>query len=187
MIIINYCYLYLLILLFTISCTNDPYKGLSTSTKHSYGFISKFASEMNDKYGLSPFGSGGKGGDPGKYLGMYVAFQSNKPILKDEARRLILSISEEFLKKINENEEIRPQLQNFPFTIKNIEVAIFFTNPDGTDAKDPYIGVVGNTEGKIRYKTNDPDKEYGYKTWEEETYEEAVAIVEGQKNKETVD
>lgn len=107
-------------------------------------------------------------------------FQVYHALDRNEARGLIVDCVEEMLKAYNENEEVRPYLKNYPFIPKNLDMAIFSINPDGTHIYDPYIKVVSLCErDEILFSTKGPDKKYGYKNEYSEPYYEALAIVRG--------
>lgn len=45
----------------------------------------------------------------------------------EEARRLYVEVVEDFLNRINNNKEIRSYLHDYPFTIKNLDLMIHFS------------------------------------------------------------
>lgn len=108
-----------------------------------------------------------------------VMFELYQPLKKDEAREIIVDCVIEFLDDINNNLEIRPYLVNYPFTLENIEIAIFPKMSYNVEAYDPYINVVSNIKGKIKYATVSPEDTFKYKMVEYEDFEEALRIVQG--------
>ena len=94
---------------------------------------------------------------------------------RDEARAKIVDCVEELLADVNANEEIRPFLRDYPFTTKNVEVAIFTKYPDGKEVFDPYIRIVSVDQGdSITFRTKEPNKK-SYKQCYSESYSEALA------------
>jgi hypothetical protein len=85
------------------------------------------------------------------------------------------------LAAINSNKEIRPFLKNYPFTTKNVQVAIFSVTQDGRDVYDPYIAVVSVDEsGDITFRTEEPNNPSSYKNKYKEPYSEALTMLKGQ-------
>ena len=130
---------------------------------------------------MTPIGPGGGARPDGIWL-MTLSFERvNSPISEEEARKLIIQSVDDFLLAVNSNEELRPYLKNYPFTVKNLSITIF--NYDGKRELNffPSIAVVKNSEGEIGFLTKIPLQKYGYHTKKYETYEEAVAILKNQK------
>lgn len=145
--------------------------------------IDKFIIKVENLHGVKLVGIGG-GEDDGIWLYTFY-FDYFKPIDKRTARLLILDISNVFLSLVNENEEIRPYLKNYPFDTKNIYIAVIsYASNKREYTYEPYIGVVSIGERGIAYKTNDPDNLYQYKSDTEETYEQALEIVHQQNLRE---
>ena len=92
----------------------------------------------------------------------------------DKARKLLVYAAEVFLNEFNSFEKIRPYLANYPFTSKNIELRIFFVDDKNHDYFSPNLTTASSIRGKFFYKM---DENNYYKTVHEETYEEALAIV----------
>lgn len=107
-----------------------------------------------------------------------LGFASYKALNVDQARKLYVDIIEEYLHKVNGNEEVRPYLHNHPFTINNLEFTIEFDEPNGRMKSDGHVAYVSFIASRnlIFYSS------YDYKTHEfqdlhEESYEEALKIV----------
>jgi hypothetical protein len=94
-----------------------------------------------------------------------------------EARELLVYASQVFLKNINENKEVRPYLHNYPFTLKNIDVTIFVSQPNGQDPPQGDIEIITLRSDKIIYKLTAPSEFAPWPVLHEETYEEALKIV----------
>jgi hypothetical protein len=131
----------------------------------------KAAIQIKKEKNLQPCGSGGGGVE--KIRMLYLAFDYYKQIDVEEARELLIDAGNLFLKLINEDEQIRPYLQNYPFLPKNIEMAIFFKNPDGSEVDSGKLSIlVLSKNEKLRYEINDPETNHLI-TIHSETYQEA--------------
>jgi hypothetical protein len=112
-----------------------------------------------------------------------ISFQTYRAIDRDEIRYILIDCVEELLKAINESEEIRPYLKNFPFTMNNIRIEIFVSDSTGRWLYDPHIGVASISGGnKIYYCTTAPNVAL-FKNKYAESYEEALAIVKSDPKK----
>ena len=83
----------------------------------------KVASDLERKYGLIPCGTGGQ--MMYKIEKLMLIFNYPKPLSEDEARELVVNAVDEFISSVNQEEEIRQYLANYPFNPKNVEVTIF--------------------------------------------------------------
>lgn len=111
-----------------------------------------------------------------------ISFQIHHPMDRNEARERLVDCVEDLLTAINENEEIRPFLKNYPYTTKNVEISIFSNYEDGKEVFDPYIRVVSlASSDTIYFSTKEPNK-IPYKHEYCESYHEALTIVKGKKN-----
>jgi hypothetical protein len=120
------------------------------------------------------------GGVSGNMLGgvmheVGVMFDRYQVTSKAKARQIIVECVLDFLEKINSCEEIQPYLQDHPFTVKNIDIALFMFNGDGTDVSYPNLDVARTRRDKIIYKTVNPEDRYNY-IEEEESFEDAVQL-----------
>lgn len=117
------------------------------------------------------------GGMMGSVYIIGFRFQIHHPMDRGEARERIVDCVEELLAAVNANEEIRPFLKNYPFTVKNVDIAIFTDYLDGKEVFDPDISVVTADElGYITYRTEEPNgNPYAYKSEYRELYSEALA------------
>lgn len=142
--------------------------------------IENTAEKLSKKYNLEFIGQSESMMDCIHQMG--IKLQTSYPLEKDEARRLIINTTEEFLRDINQNEKIRPFLEVYPFTPKNTSMTIFSSRSDNGIVYDPYIVVASIQKGKVVFKTNDPENRYKYKNIYTESYEEALKIVEAEDN-----
>jgi hypothetical protein len=137
------------------------------------------AQSLRRKYQLDPIGSGGSMMHDVEMLAL--SFNCYRPLSIDESRKLIISCANEYLRSINDNEEIRPYLHNYPFTEQNIQVTIFvYEDSNFTKINPGQVSSLSTLNGKIRYKTRSAEDQYKRETLHQETYEEAVCIVKEQ-------
>jgi len=139
----------------------------------------KVAKKLVKKHEMECVGVGG--GMMGSVYMIGLSFQIHRPIDRNEARERIIDCVEELLTAVNQNDEIRPFLKNYPFTTDNVQVAIFIKDKNRRDLYDPNISVVSVFKSQeISYCTTEPDK-MKYKTQIREPYQEALALVKGKR------
>ncbi len=131
----------------------------------------KTANKLRNEKGLILVGTGGSMMDAVKMLMM--GFDYFEAVDVKIARHLLINSIEEYLLEINNNEKIRPYLHNYPFTANNIEIEIYFRNPNGSKVALNQICIASARKGKIVYYIDDPDR-HTLKAIFEETYEEAT-------------
>ena len=135
----------------------------------------KVAKKLVNKHQMDWIGEGG--GMMGSVYMIGLSFQIHHPMDQAEARARIVDCVEELLAAVNANEEIRPFLKNYPFTTKNVEVAIFTNYPDGKEVFDPYIRIVSVDQcDSITFRTKEPNKS-SYKHRYHEPYSEALTML----------
>jgi hypothetical protein len=109
---------------------------------------------------------------------MAMSFELDRPLTREEARRIIVDCADEYSSAVNNDDQIRPYLETYPF--KGIEIRIFTRNADGNNVYHPYISVVSFIKGMFKYCTDNPVDKYDYKTIHRESYEEAKEILKQQ-------
>ncbi len=135
--------------------------------------VSKFIAE---KYELTPIGIGGSFKEGISLIKVKFNF-NGKPLDIGEGRKMIINVSEDVLKFINSNQNIRHLLKNYPFNIDNIDIDIFCYNSEGKVINDPYLKIISNDHKEISYFTQDPNNSLRYKQEIFETYIEALRKV----------
>ncbi|MBJ7450347.1 MAG: hypothetical protein JHC93_08330 [Parachlamydiales bacterium] len=142
---------------------------------------SSFTKDMLKNYDMTCDLAGGSMPYDVEILG--YGFNGCKQLQIEEARSLIIKWSEDLIRKVNANEKIRPYLHNYPFTNKNINLAIDLEIVNGGTkypVDPPYIAFIILTHGKIRYSVYDEENSFlnsfKGKTVLIETYEEAFKI-----------
>lgn len=105
-------------------------------------------------------------------------FQIYGPLSKEEIRKILINMAQDFILYINSCEKIKPYLKKFPFGIENIDITLLFIDSNGFDLDYPYISIAEISHGKIVYKSlikinNIPS----IKSKFEESYEEALKTI----------
>ncbi|PJD93785.1 MAG: hypothetical protein CK425_12410 [Parachlamydia sp.] len=107
-----------------------------------------------------------------KLLGL--DFQVRGPLSKEEIRKILIALSQDFLVSVNSDEAIKPYLENYPFEIKNIEITLFFMDSRNIRLNDPYLGIAGISRGKLDYQILITTDIPSIKSEFDESYEEAL-------------
>jgi hypothetical protein len=135
--------------------------------------------KLTKRYNMRVIGLGAGMADAVNIIG--ISFQIVGPLPKDELRMILVNTIRELLDELNSDEKIRPYLKSYPFTSEGTQIDIFVIDKEGKEVFDPDIGVVGvDYSGRLSFNTTDRNNRFKYKTEEEETYEEALAIVKKQ-------
>lgn len=108
---------------------------------------------------------------------VFLTFLSFDALNVDKARILYVEMMEEYLKKINHHDKIRPYLHNFPFIIDNIKLDIGFEDCKRKITQDGHVAFIFmGRNHTIYYDAYDPETEEFY-SLHRESYEEALKIV----------
>ncbi len=135
---------------FKLFTNPDPY--IPPSEQAVNQLLGYAAKRFTTKYNICPIATNvAMPGGIVKLLGL--DFQVKGPLSKIEIRRLLISLSDEFLFCINDDLELRPYLEQYPFTIQNVEIDLFLVDSNRRDLNHPYIGIAGISKGKLDYLT----------------------------------
>ena len=162
---------FFLSLLFIFGCSRD--------SKHIFiadQLTKQTADQLKKEKGLSLIAIGG--GMMGDIQAMGADFAYFNLVNLQEARKLIVYASQCYLKNINSNKKIRPYLHNYPFDIKNISVLIVINHPETLSLEKKNICCISIVKGIISYNLESPTRYAPMPLLKEETYEEALKIVE---------
>lgn len=107
---------------------------------------------------------------------LFLGLTCNKEASIDDARKLIVTCAKEYMFEINNNKELKPYLHNFPFSEQNIQLSIIFKTPLGINNEIGKLSSVEIIKGKVIFSAN--KTEYTLETVLEESFEEAVRIVQ---------
>ncbi|NGX52585.1 MAG: hypothetical protein KR126chlam5_00888 [Candidatus Anoxychlamydiales bacterium] len=175
MIKFKFLMLFLFILTSCKSNSKNDYKNQPEYVHLAYEIMKNTAKELQNEKNLRLVGIGGA--MMYEVENMHMSFLLLNEFDLDEARDLIVYSITLFLKNINTNENIRSYLSHYPFTTKDITI---FINMQNANTK---INGVALSSDKIIYDS--PGDQKSFESIHEETYEEAVKIVESEKaNKE---
>ena len=131
----------------------------------------KVASQLKKETHLRPCGTIGQMLREIQVLGL--SFYYYQPVDILEGRALLVKAVDTMLQAVNEEPRIRPYLVRSPFLPRNVEINIFFRNPDGGDVAAGALRVIDASEGILRYQIHHPTKS-GFITVYKETYDEAL-------------
>ncbi len=112
---------------------------------------------------------------------MALGFDLLHEVTLTEARELTVYAITEYLKSINNSKEIRPYLQNYPFKLENIEIRIWIYKSDNKSVPLGKIDSISAVKGTLTYRIACGSQSYANRELCEETYEEALKIVEAEE------
>lgn len=141
--VILYC---LIILSLTSMKSNKPPAEYLEYVKE---IVDSFVDEMEEKYGLHCYGSGGE--MPHNVKSIKVLFTKTQTLDVSEARKLEVTALQSLLKKVNDHEKIQPFLEVSPFTLEQVRVSISFRTKSGDRPFGGAVAFVCTGKGKIYY------------------------------------
>jgi hypothetical protein len=169
---------FLFIFLMLGACNNTPTVEPYHRSEHSKiaeKITAKTVQKIEAETNLRLIGIGG--GMMGHVRMMAMSFEHVGELSVEQGRELIIYCTNEYLSAINTNTEIRPYLIHYPFTSKDIEIRIFIKNPNSKNLPLESLCYVSEIKGVIEYELENSLSD-NPKTSHEETYEEAVKILE---------
>jgi hypothetical protein len=110
-----------------------------------------------------------------------LSFVYYNPIDVLEARNLIIYTVDEYLDAINSNVELRPYLDHWPFTAKDVELDITILKPNGAEVDAEKLNFVSCKENVVRYYQNKPESKSMPPPLVKESYEEASQLLKDSK------
>ena len=141
---------------------------------YSHAITDKYCAEMAKNYKLYCYGYGGK------FLKRVdqidLSFNTVQNLNVAQARKLIIKCSEELLKRINADNDIKPYLSHYPFTEKGISLGVSFDQEDQKRVSSKFVAMVFTVDGNIYYSSYNHNKKK-FQDVHEETYQEALKIV----------
>lgn len=122
----------------------------------------------------------GSGGSiPDQVKGFSLSYVTDKPMRIAEARQLFVEGAEELLKMINSNEQLRPYMSNYPFTIANLDYMIAFEKRNRY-FDPPFVALVFTKNEKLYFDFYDNEKrKFTDERRYVEPYSESYRIVMG--------
>lgn len=143
--------------------------------------LEKTSKIIKNKYNLEPSGIGVEMPD-GIIESLILTFDTRNQLSKEELRELLVKCAEELNSQTKRNGKIEQFLKQPPFDVKNAEIIIFNYDKNGRSLSDPEISTARLAKGVLYYKTIDPETRYQYKNRYQETYKEALAIIQDQQD-----
>ena len=154
--------------MFSCSSFNPPE---SNYGKIANAITAKTAKQLEEENGLILVGTGGQMMNDIQM--MMMGFYFYHVVDVNDARQLLVNSVEAYLSAINANEDVRPYLHEYPFTASNVEIVIYFRNPDRSDVPQGKIRIAAAKRGKLVYYIDYPEK-HTIKSIYEESYEDAL-------------
>lgn len=184
-------YFFLIIITFFLNCQNllyiakssDSYRCDSArkASKEVNILLEKTNKIIKKKYDLDSSGIGVEMPN-GIIEVLILTFDTRNQLSKEELRDLLVKCAEELVLLAKMNEKIECFLKQPPFEVKNVEIIIFNYDKNGRSLCDPEISTARLAKEVLFYKTIDPEDGFRYKNRYEETYEEALTIIQSQQN-----
>ncbi len=171
---------YFIFLVFVLSSCQSARQEDDHPKGRVIGEIKRKATEaIVKKYGFPCVGGGAEAMD--EIRALHIAFQVRRVLQKEEGRRLLVDCVEELAAAANSHPELKNYFLDDKFGPEHAEITLFTCQPDGKEVYFPDIAVFSARMGYIRYRTVDKENPNGYWTREDETFPQAMAILEAEK------
>jgi hypothetical protein len=141
----------------------------------SHSLMNSYSRELQKK---NVYLAGSGGAIPDKINYLILQYDTIARLNIEEARKLYIEAVVGFIEKVDNCAEIQPFLKDHPFTHKNVEFGIGFSDKNHKFVPPPYIAYVSLINGNVLYSIyNEKNRlEVIYR----EPYEEAFKIVYGE-------
>ncbi len=126
---------------------------------------------VHEEYGFRPSCIGGNMPN-GAVKTVDASMRGSAKVSLDEARIILLCCIEDLLTRINAKRELRPYLQNYPFTPVNVSYSISFDDLKAGSVQPPFITDIHTFRGIVLYTAWDKESGEGEKILRE-SYEDA--------------
>jgi len=141
--------------------------------------MTRFINDAKKEYGLYCYGSGG--GFLDQVNRIHFAFATEGPKSLEDLREMMVIIAEDFLKRINSQEDIRKYLVHYPFKPDDLEFRITLMGSNGkaihnNGKEKELLRSILLLNGELSYEIENDEKACLQDVYEE-TYEEAQAII----------
>ncbi len=165
----------LLLMIYLTSCGSlDTSNSLHQPSKQSLAnqVTNETFTKLKEEKELYPFGVGS--GMMNQIKMLALSFCYYKEVEIEQARELLIAAATSFLNTINNNEQIRSHLENYPFKPENIEIRIFLQKPNGSEPDLDKLTVVAVINGILEYDIRSSETKR-LTTIHREKFEEAAA------------
>jgi hypothetical protein len=139
--------------------------------KLAHEITEKVAKELKAQKNLYLIGTGGRMMDDIQMMAM--SFNYYQEVNLEQARKLLIYVINEYISDINNDQDVRPYLHEYPFTSKNVEIRIFIYGPDRRKLPPEKIGYISSIDGVLEYYTRADDDHPICR----ETYAEALSEI----------
>lgn len=167
---------FLIIFLIVLTCCDSPHIENPYALPQKDSLImqvnKKTFIQLKKDSELYPFGTAGKAMNQIKTLGLSLRYY--KPVDIEKSRELLVHSTTLFLSIINDNKDIIPYLEKYPFTPENIEIRIYLQTPNASEPDSGKLSIVKMRNGILEYVIRNPETEL-FVTFYKETFEEAKA------------
>ncbi len=136
----------------------------------------EFSAEMlqEEKFYLTRYG----GRLMDNIKGVSLGYHGKRHATLEEARELFIKYSEKLLQRINEDEKMRPFLNQYPFTENDIEFALSFVQKNNRPFADGSIAYASLIRSKITYYRYEKEGKKRFIEIFEEPYQDALQHVQ---------
>lgn len=151
--------------------------GCYSASKHvqlANNITSPFCKQLQKTHHLYLIGSGG--GMMDNVESISLTFVSHQKVNVEQGRKILVDVSETLLNRINAYPQIKPHLNNFPFTANNLDISILFETPSGEFLRGEYLASLSVDEGRVIYAKYDPLNKKLFTVYRE-TYIQALEII----------
>jgi len=147
-------------------------------TQYVAEVTSSFLKEMYKEYGFECGASWGR--MPYDVEEISVSLVACQSATIEQAREIEIKTTERLVQIINAHEKIKPYLRERPFPSGRARVSIAFEKQrqKGMHSVDNNVVYVLQAKNRIYYQAENPDNPYVYKDIKDESYEEALKIVQ---------
>lgn len=142
--------------------------------KYSDAVVDPFCEYLKKTYNLHCYGNGGGFINNINNIQLYFSGTRNASVV--EARSLIIECTEELLRRINEDVQVRPYLSHYPFTEQGLKLLISFEKKHGEIVDRDFIASVFTCNKMIYYNIYNREKDC-LEDFYQEPYQKAVEIV----------
>lgn len=150
-----------LILFFLLVFSVNYLYATGKHVKISNKIISKYNRELKRQKKLLLVGEGGSYMGDIQDIGFsYITYEKMD---LDQARRLYIEVTEGYLSRFNENEEVRPYMHTYPFTIDNLQVMLAFENEKREYREEGEIALMCVLRGFLCFEGYDHEKKKFYR------------------------
>lgn len=134
--------------LFTICSYSNE---MSAKRKIAYAISHSLANKF-EKIGLT-FSGISEASKDGKYQTIELLFNTTKTLTKAQGKKLILECAEDALTAFNSSFDLRPYMNEYPFTGKNINISIYVKPNQGKEVFYPDVCIFNFFDNSIEYAT----------------------------------